>query len=208
MTDLLLVRHARPVRHDAAPGAEPDPDLGDIGRAQAAALAGWLAAEPIDALWSSPMLRARRTAEPLAAATGLDVRLLDELREITVGERSYIPVEEMTAADSALTDAWAAAIAGGDANPVVRAFRERVMAGLDVIATAHPDQRVAVTCHGGVVNAALTAVLGISELAIVPIRYTAVTRLRFRPSGDRTVLTVNETAHLQVESRRVTCPVP
>lgn len=196
MTDLLLVRHARPVRHDAAPGAAPDPDLGDVGLSQAAALAGWLAPEPIDALWSSPLLRATRTAQPLADATGLAVRVLDGLREISIGERSYIPLEELTAADSAQTDAWAAALAGGGANPVVREFRDRVLDALDVIAAAHPEQRAVVTCHAGVINAALTGVLGISELMIVPLRYTSVTRLQFG-GGRRRVLSVNETAHLR-----------
>lgn len=64
---LFLVRHA-----EAAPG-EPDAlrPLTPAGRATARALGEQLAAELPDAILSSPLLRARETAEAIARATGL-----------------------------------------------------------------------------------------------------------------------------------------
>src|SRR3954470_8366154 len=63
--ELLLVRHALPVRREMEIGAA-DPELSENGQAQAALLAESLAAEaPLDALYSSPLQRARQTAAPI-----------------------------------------------------------------------------------------------------------------------------------------------
>ncbi len=74
--ELLLVRHALPVRVDNSANGEPaDPGLSDLGWRQSSALADWLTgahpggapAERIDAVYASTRTRARQTAEPLAA---------------------------------------------------------------------------------------------------------------------------------------------
>jgi phosphohistidine phosphatase len=87
---LILVRHA-----EAAPG-EPDDlrPLSPEGRETARALADRLAAAAPDAVVSSPLLRARETAQPIAAAAGVeaetDERLApgattDDLRGVVAG---------------------------------------------------------------------------------------------------------------------------
>jgi phosphohistidine phosphatase SixA len=94
---VLLVRHA-----EALPG---DPDelrpLSPAGRAAARALGDQLAAQKLDAVVSSPLLRARETAEPIARATGLapeaDERLrpgatLDLVRETVLGRGDTVVV--------------------------------------------------------------------------------------------------------------------
>jgi probable phosphoglycerate mutase len=78
--DLLLIRHAEPVRIENADGPA-DPPLSERGLRQAALAAGWLAAEPLDAIWASPMRRARETAAAIAQAHGLEVSIDDELGE-------------------------------------------------------------------------------------------------------------------------------
>ena len=92
---LFVVRHA-----EAAPG---DPDelrpLTDAGRAAARALGDRLAGEAVDAVLSSPLLRARETAEAIARAAGLeaeaDERLApgadaDDVREAVAGRGEVI----------------------------------------------------------------------------------------------------------------------
>ncbi len=64
---------------------QADIPLNDVGRAQAAALAPALAALNPDAIVSSPLLRARATAEAIAEASGLDVAFDPRLVEINVG---------------------------------------------------------------------------------------------------------------------------
>ena len=69
--ELLLVRHALPVRRELDEGVA-DPELAADGHAQAKLLGGYLGQEPIDAVYASTMRRAQQTAAPVAAAHGLD----------------------------------------------------------------------------------------------------------------------------------------
>lgn len=84
---LILIRHGQTpsnVKHlldTAVPGAE----LTDLGLAQAAALPEALAAEPIDGIYASNLVRTQLTAQPLAAALDLPVEVRAGLREISAG---------------------------------------------------------------------------------------------------------------------------
>jgi broad specificity phosphatase PhoE len=81
------------IRHGETPGnvlgqldtAHPGPGLTELGERQAAALARSLANEEIDLLYASTLTRTQVTAAPLAAARGLDVEVLEGLREIEAG---------------------------------------------------------------------------------------------------------------------------
>jgi broad specificity phosphatase PhoE len=96
---LLLLRHGESVsnahpRAAALPEAEGD-RLTRKGRDQAEAAARWLARLEIDALVSSPMGRARETAEILAARTGLEIELDDSIHELREASEFYeLPPEE------------------------------------------------------------------------------------------------------------------
>ena len=75
MTTIYLVQHGDKER---SPG---DPGLTELGRSQAAAAARWLRGTGLKVLYSSPLRRARETAEPIGQATGLAVHLDSRLRE-------------------------------------------------------------------------------------------------------------------------------
>jgi broad specificity phosphatase PhoE len=75
VTLIYLVQHAQ-----KQPGAG-DPELTALGHDQAARTARWLSRVGLIAVHSSPQRRARQTAEAIAAASGLEVRLDDRLRE-------------------------------------------------------------------------------------------------------------------------------
>src|SRR5690348_76694 len=94
--DLLLIRHAEPVRIEDAEGPA-DPTLHERGHRQAALLAAWLAGERLDAIWASPMRRACETADAVAVAHALKVEVDDELAEFDREAVSYIPFEELRA---------------------------------------------------------------------------------------------------------------
>src|SRR6478735_11376384 len=73
-TLILLVRHGQtPTTGSVLPGRAPGLHLSDRGREQAERVAERLAGLRVDALYSSPMERARETAEPTAVRTGLAV---------------------------------------------------------------------------------------------------------------------------------------
>src|SRR5688500_6436096 len=96
--ELLLIRHALPVRIDGSDDGPADPHLADVGREQAEALADWLAEEAVHAIWRSPMRRARETAEPIADRLGLPVIIEEVIAEFDRDADSYIPIEELKAA--------------------------------------------------------------------------------------------------------------
>jgi 2,3-bisphosphoglycerate-dependent phosphoglycerate mutase len=193
--NLLLIRHALPLRVELESGPA-DPELAPQGWEQAGRLAAWLLSEPIDAVCASPLRRAVQTAEPLAEATGLEVEIVDGLAEWDRESSSYVPIEELRAAND---PTWKSLAAGalhelGVDGP---SFLARVVTTIDGIAAARPDQTVAVVCHGGVLNAYLSAVLGLDRLLFFPPDYTCINRVEVGRSGKRLLRTLNETPHLR-----------
>jgi probable phosphoglycerate mutase len=196
--ELLLIRHAEPVRVTAAEtgGAPADPELTARGRDQAARLGDWLAAEGVDHVVSSPLRRATGTAAPLARALALEITVDDQLCEYDANTDSYIPIEELREAKD---DRWQAMIEGrwqdfgGEAPD---AFRARVVGRLDAVIAEHPGERVVVVCHGGVINVYLAALLGIDRHLWFDPGYTSISRVRASRGGARSVGSINELAHL------------
>jgi broad specificity phosphatase PhoE len=195
--DLLLIRHAEPVR--IAPGsstAPADPALTDRGRAQAARLGRWLAREPIDAVLSSPLRRAGETANVVGDALGVDVEVVDGLMEYDAEADYYIPVEEMR---ETRNHRWRAMVEGrweelgGEAPD---RFRARIVPCVDAVVDRFAGRRVAAVCHGGVINVYLAAVLGLERHLWFEPGYTSISRVAAARTGERSVVTLNETAHL------------
>jgi probable phosphoglycerate mutase len=198
--DLLLVRHAQPVRIEGGTGVPANPPLTTGGQAQAAALARWLASEHIDAVVSSPLLRALQTAQPIADAHGLAVKVEDGFAEFDVQADDYIPIEDLKAAND---PRWQAMVDGtweGTGGEHPDDFRRRVLHALDDVIARHAGQRVVAVCHGGVVNCVMGSVLGIERHLWFNPAYTSLNRMVASRSGTRSVVTLNETAHL--EARR------
>lgn len=190
--DLLLVRHALPVRIEGGDGPA-DPELSELGRRQAAAAGAWLAHEAVDAVVTSPLVRARETAAPLAERTGHDVAIVDGLAEFDREAPWYIPIEELKAADD---PRWHAMLAGEwDLDP--DEFQRSVVEAVDGIIEANPGATVVAFCHGGTINAYLSAVLGLDTLMFFVPDYTSVSRVRASRSGARSIVSLNETGHLR-----------
>jgi probable phosphoglycerate mutase len=196
--ELLLIRHAEPVRIGPGEGNGPaDPHLTELGREQARRLAAWLEPEAIDHVVVSPLLRARETAAPLLEHLGRSPEIDDVLTEYDARADHYIPTEELR---ETRDDRWTAMVEGrweefGGDEPA--AFRARVIPRIDAIAVAHPGERVAVVCHGGVINVYLADVLGIDRLLWFDPAYTSVSRAKVSREGIRSLTTLNETSHLQ-----------
>lgn len=132
-----------------------DIDLNPLGRHQAQAVAAWLAAEPIDALYASDLKRAWHTAERLELDLGLPRRALPELRERRYGVFEGLTYEEAAAR---YPDAYRRLEArepefvlpeGGESLVELSA---RVSAALCALAEAHHGQTVVAVTHGGVLD--------------------------------------------------------
>ncbi len=196
--DLVLVRHAEPIRigPEESGGEAVDPQLTARGRDQAERLSTWLAAEPVHHIVSSPLRRALETAQPLADAHGLVVETVAGLREWDSAADHYIPMEELRETKS---DRWQAMVDGrwedyGGENP--ERFRDRIVPTLNAVIEAHPGETVVVVCHGGVINVYLGALLGLSRHLWFDPAYTSISRVRAARSGPRSLESLNETAHL------------
>jgi probable phosphoglycerate mutase len=195
--ELLLVRHAEPVRVAAGEVAGPaDPGLTSRGAEQARRLASWLAAEGVDAIVTSPLRRARETAAPLAAATGLEPTIVDGISEYDAHSDEYIPIEELRELKD---ERWQATIEGrwadvGGVDP--KTFQAQVVPSIDELIAGNPGKRVVAVAHGGVVNVYLAHVLGIQRLLWFHPEYTSISRVHASREGARSVASVNEVAHL------------
>jgi broad specificity phosphatase PhoE len=215
-TTLHLIRHGDAVPE---PGKTFDPQTGyDVlglspkGRAQAAALAERLVATTeLAAIYASPTLRAKETAEVIGRATGLEVRLDPRVREIYLGDESveHIAPEERARfirerlenlAKIALRDGSWAAVPGVEPGAEVRA---RMQSAVDEIVASHPGEHVAIVSHAGSINAYLAAQLGVPRDFFFPIGNTSLNSVRIT-EGRVQLLRLNDTAHLEkgVASRR------
>ncbi len=158
---LILVRHAQ--SESNASGlftGSMNVALTDLGRRQAQALAGRLASLPIAAVYASGLQRAQDTARPTAERFGLDVTVVEALREAGLGEaegRSWAEVRERWTLG---TDArWADEVPGAERGDDVRA---RVSAGIDALMERHRDELVLCVSHAGTITHALQHVLGLT----------------------------------------------
>lgn len=187
---LLLIRHALPLRSE--PGQGSDPELSQEGIEQAKRLPDALARFPISRIVSSPQIRARQTAQPVADALGMAIDIDERLAEYDRDLTHYTPVEEISEEDMKR-------LANGDLPSVDQpAFIARVAEGIDeILATADREDTVAVFTHGGVINAMAHRVMKTQRLLCVQVDYAGITRLLWS-SRQKTffVAGVNATEHV------------
>jgi probable phosphoglycerate mutase len=194
--ELLLIRHALPVRRELLHGAA-DPELSEDGHTQAELLAGYLESEHLDAVYASPLKRAQQTAQPMADQRAVEITTSAGVAEWDQNSSEYVPVEELKAAND---PRWQAMLDGTwDSDESEEAFRDRTMTAIETIISDHGGQRVAIVCHGGVINGYLSEILGLTEFArgfFYP-NYTSIHRIAAASSGERSIVTINETSHLR-----------
>ena len=200
--DLLLVRHGLPERIEGAEGPA-DPVLTDEGRRQAARLAEWLAHERIDHVLSSTLRRAQQTAAPIGERMGVDIELVKGLSEFDADADSYIPIEELRQTRDprfyALVEGrWDEL--GSTVDPA--AFADLVFTTIEEVVERFPGQRVAIVCHGGVINLYLGRILGVERHLWFEPGYTSISRVAASRAGHRTIVSLNETAHLEAKRGR------
>jgi len=179
-TTVFLVRHGS---HDRLGrvlcGRMDGVTLSDVGRQESLAVAERLKGEGLAAVYSSPLERTRQTADPIAAAAGLPVRVDEALLEIDFGAWTGKAFEELR--DDPEWACWNTARAvsrppGGEAMVEVQA---RLRGWLDRTRAAHPEARIAAVTHADVIKALVAHILGFSldqhdRLEISPGSVTAL----------------------------------
>jgi len=191
--ELILIRHALPVRMHSEDGSPVDPPLSREGVAQAKALAEWWRGRRLDRLYVSPLRRARETAEPMREQLGLDAEVEPGVAEFDRESEEYIPLEELKRTDYSR---WKAFVNGTlDEEVDMETFREAVVDSLERIIQENPGHRVAVVCHGGVINTWAAKVLGLEPGLFFDPDYTSLNRFLAARSGERNVASLNEVPH-------------
>ena len=203
-TELILVRHGASAA--AVPG-EPfdlldghaDPPLAPEGEEQAAAVGRRLEGESIGALFVTPLQRTQQTAAPLAAATGLEPRVIPELREVLLGDWEGGMLRIRAAEGDPLfwkvleEERWDVI---PNAEPAEQ-FADRVERGVEaMVAATGPDATAAAVLHGGVIGEICRQATRSRPFAFVHSDNCSISRLVVLPGGRQLLRNFNDTAHL------------
>ena len=192
--DILLVRHAAHAHlgHTLS-GRMQKLSLSPEGAEQARRLAGRLAEGRLDALQSSPVLRAKETAAAVAERLGVTVTEAEPLNEVDFGSWTGQRFEDLEQ-DPRWHD-WnehraASAAPEGES---MAAVQQRIMAHLRQVATAAAGKVVAMVSHCDVIRAAVAGVLGLSLDRLLQFDNgpASVSRIQVGDWGER-LITLNE----------------
>jgi broad specificity phosphatase PhoE len=179
--DVYLARHGQTSynRLGRFQGQQAIP-LDETGRAQAAVLAERAAEHGFAALWSSPLLRARETAEVVSAALGFEPTYDKRLMETNAGDWTDRTFADVQAESPELF----AKFFTGDpsfAFPGGESFAEQeIRVGAAIEQVERGDLPALVVCHGMVIRAALSVRVGhwiprgqrVPNAALVPLEPT------------------------------------
>lgn len=167
VTHVTLVRHGQQ-RFDAnGPVSELlDPPLSDLGRSQARLVGMALSTERVDVVYASPLQRALDTGREIARHHRLEPIVVPDLKEVGVFEQ--IPHDR-----TPLDYIGRQALAGIRQRMIIEKswdvyphsessydFRKRVINAIEGIIATHPNERVVIACHGGVINTYIGHVIG------------------------------------------------
>lgn len=182
---LYVVRHGETRWHaDNRYAGVSDVELNETGREQAERLGRWAAQARLQAVWTSPLTRARATAAPAADRLGLPPVTDRDLREIDFGiaegrTLAEFEAEHPEAVAAFRADPAAHPLPGGE-DPAAAA--RRGIAALRRAAAAHPGGRVLVVTHSTLVRLVLCELLGIPlgryRRVLPQVRNCALTELR------------------------------
>ena len=208
MRRLLLARHGQSVSNAIRrfQGAQ-DVALSPLGMRQAEALGQAVSRRAIAHVYVSPFERARDTAAIALAGLGLPLTVVDDLRELSLGEWEGCTVEEIRTRPGDPYARWVrdpvqCPPPGGEPLADVQA---RVVQAVERIAAAHPNgDDVLIVSHGGVISALLAHWLGLPLSSIWRI---AVANCSLSEIAPPRVVSVNETGHLRDIDVAVTAPL-
>jgi len=214
--ELLVVRHGESqpmVEGEPFPRRDGhgDPPLAEEGHQQAERVAERLEAsgERIAAIYVTTLQRTHQTAAPLAERIGLQPRIEGDLREVFLGEweggemRKKV-VDGDPLAIRMFTEGRWDVIPGAESET---ALRDRVRAGIERIAAAHPDELVVVVVHGGVIGTIMNLATGSSGFSFTGADNASISHVVVTPER-WIVRCYNDTTHLRDRFSTVDEPPP
>jgi probable phosphoglycerate mutase len=183
MTDLYLIRHGAYLYQDAPPH---DCGLTPEGIAQAERLkARLIQGKPeLDVLLSSPLPRARHTAEILAPALNLPIIEEADVEEWRNHGDGAMSGEDLVQAVVGLPPSQRPYLSPGPNQESWGEFAVRVSLALNRITQQHADRNIGIVCHGGIVEASFCYCMGLSPfgdkvMMNLDPTYTSITHWRW-----------------------------
>lgn len=200
MTRVYLIRHGRTAwNKDPRFRGQVDLPLDEVGEAQAETIALRLKDRPIKAVYSSPLTRAIRTAEPLARALGLEVIPEEGFTDINYGYWQGLSPSEVAELYPELYRTWLESphlvrVPGGEGLDDVRARAEEA---LFRILKRHYGEEIAIVGHQVVNKVILCIVLGVSNEWFTRIEQDNGCINLFGHDGQKFIIFfLNDTCHL------------
>lgn len=165
-TVLYLVRHGESLGNlEGRTLGHTDRDLSALGYSQANATFEYMKDVHLDAVYSSPLMRAMHTVQPHADHRGLKVIPMDALKEIYLGKWENMSVTDIVHRwPYTFTEIWRAnfGVSTPPKGEYAQDCADRVMAALTEIAETHPGQTVLIGGHGGIFRLAFARIASIA----------------------------------------------
>lgn len=196
--ELILIRHGESVANrEGRIQGQADYPLSQEGAEQAERLAQWLAAEPIDCIYSSDLSRAYETALAIAKHHGLEVAVRKDVREVKMGRfetLTHADIQEKYPAYAGL-DLLSCGL--DDVEQVDQVYR-RGLAVVKDLFNCHYGQRVVLVSHGLFLSCLLQALLNVKWQGKrhFVMHNTGITTLKFESLERFIILGMNERPHL------------
>jgi broad specificity phosphatase PhoE len=214
MGRIYLVRHGQTTANaqQVIQGPRIDAGLSELGQRQASSVAEALAATPLQAVYTSPLTRARQTAEAVVrrhasnreANSSLAVQVVPELYEVDYGDFIGRDYDSIRGEMDQVLDAWRMGFVdqpfpGGEsallAQHRIRPFAQRLLG------QAQDGREVAVVAHGRINRVLLATVTGagLQRLEEFPQSNAGITEVEVA-EGRAVVRRLNDTSHLSLSS--------
>lgn len=201
---MLLVRHGQtPTTGAVLPGRAKGLHLADAGRQQAERVAQRIAElKTVDAVYASPLERARETAAPIAAARGLKVQVERGLLECDFGEWTGAELKSLMKLPEWQTVQRAPSTFRFPGGESFTEMQSRIVGAVDRLRARHPGGTIVCVSHADPIKALVAHAMGthldlfqrivVSTCSVSAVAYTA---------GGPIVLTVNSTGASLAELR-------
>ncbi len=203
-TVVLLVRHGQtPTTGKLLPGRAPGLHLADVGIEQAQRAAERISAlTKVDAIYASPLERARETAAPIAAARGLKVRIDKGLLECDFGDWTGAELKNLMKLPEWNTVQRAPSTFTFPGGESFTAMQNRIVGAIDRLRAAHPGGTIVCVSHADPIKAAVAHAMGthIDLFQRIVIGTCSVSAIAYG-MGAPVVLTVNSTGGSLAELR-------
>ena len=204
VTEVLLIRHAHQEVDfsRASVGDIANPPLSAHGRQQARLLGEALSTLNLGAVFTSPLKRARETAESIGRHHRLELQFSDELREVEIFRdipqdktaREFLGQDLLEAVGQRMLNerSW-------DVYPYSepgQEFRKRAINAVETAIARHSGERIAIVCHGGVINAYVGHIIASPYDMFFRPAHASIS-IVVAGEGRRVLRLLNDTGHLR-----------